>query len=177
MLSRPPLDLPCIIPSLSSRHLVFLLGQFLYHLGLRRPILFLWASLAYLILTFPWAFAKSFELPQPNYHILYFWDLLAFAPISFTNFSLWAPLAHLCLLSTSYDSHGLTTSFFGLPWAHLFSSGLFLLFFGPLYHYSCHTGLMVFLTLLILLSSPLVILLGFFLPLGLIFFAKMGLNI
>ena len=40
-----------IIRSLSFRCPVFLLGQFLYHLRLPRPILFLWASLAHLILS------------------------------------------------------------------------------------------------------------------------------
>ena len=114
-----------------------------------------WASLAHYIFTFPWAFAKSFGLPWPNYHILYFWGLLAFAPTRFTNSFFWAPLAHLCLLSTSYDSHELTTSFFGLPCARLLSLGHFLLLFRLVNHYFCHFVLMVFLTLLVLLPSPL----------------------
>ena len=42
-------------------------------LGHPRPIFFPWASLAPSNSAFPWAFANSFGLPRPNYHILYFW--------------------------------------------------------------------------------------------------------
>ena len=90
-----------------------------------RPTLFLWASLAHSILTFPWVFATSFGLLWPNCRILYFRGFLAFAPISLTNSFLWAPPTHFYLLSISYNSHGLTTSFFGLPWARLLSLGPF----------------------------------------------------
>ena len=101
-------------------------------------------------------FAKSFELPQPNYHIIYFKGLLAFALTPFTNSFLWALPAHLCLLSTFYDSHGLTTSFSGFPWAYLLSFGtFFLLLYKFVDYYFCHLGFMIFLTLLVLLSSPL----------------------
>ena len=62
--------------------------------GHPRPALFLWASLAHSILTFSWAFITSCGLPWPNYHIIYFRDLLAFVPIPFTNSFLWAPSTH-----------------------------------------------------------------------------------
>ena len=109
-----------------------------------------WASLAHFIslgilnplhsFGLPWPipflhsyglFAKSFGLLRPNYHILYFWGLLAFALTPFTNSFLWAPLAYLCLLSTSYDFHGLTLSSLGLPWDLLLSLGHFYYFVGP----------------------------------------------
>jgi len=86
-----------------------------FSFGYPWPASFLWASLAHSFLTFLVVFAKSFELPRLNYHILYFRDLLAFAPTPFTNSFLWVPLAHFCLLSISYDSHELTTSFSRLP--------------------------------------------------------------
>ena len=103
-----------------------------------------WAYSAHFILTFSWDFNKSFGLPRPNYHIFYFRGLLAFAPTPFINSFLWTPPTHFCLLSISYSSHRLTTFFFGLPWAHLFSLGPFLLFYRPVDYYSCYLGLMVF---------------------------------
>ena len=42
-------------------------------LGHPQPISFPWASSAHSNFASPWAFANSFELPRPNYHILYFW--------------------------------------------------------------------------------------------------------
>ena len=90
------------------------LGQF-YSFRHSRPTSFLWASLAHSNPSFPWAFAKSFGLPQPNYYILCFQGLLAFLPTPFTNSFLWAPLAHFCLLFIFHNSHGFTTSFFELP--------------------------------------------------------------
>ena len=101
-----------------------------YSFGHPRPTSFFWASLVHSILKFPWAFTKIFGLPRPNYHILYFWGLLAFAPTPFTNSFLWAPPTYFCLLSISYNSHGLTTSFSRLPWACLFSLGTFYCFIG-----------------------------------------------
>ena len=161
---------------LVSFHIILgFLGPF-YSFGHPCPASFLWASLAYLILAFPCAFAKSFGLLRLNYHILYFWGLLAFALIPFFNSFLWAPPAYLYLLSTYYNSHGLTTSFLEAPLGPFAFFGALLLFCGIVYHCSYHTSLMVFRTLLILLSSHLVILLGFFLSLALFFFAKMGLN-
>ena len=98
--------------------------------------------------------------------------LLAFELTPFTNSFLWALPAHLCLLSTSYNSHGLTTSLYGAPLGLFTFFGALLLFCKPVYHYSCHLVVMVFLTLLIFLSLPHVILLGFFLPLNLFFLPK-----
>ena len=138
------------------------------------PFHFLWASLTYSILIFPWAFAMSSGLPWPNYHILYFQGLLAFVPTPFTNSFLWAPLTHFCLLSISYNSHWLTTSFSRLPWARLLSLGPFY-YFMPVNHYSCHSDLMVFFSHFANSSSLFPsILLGFFLLLGLL--AKVGIN-
>ena len=91
-------------------------------------------------------FSKSFGLPRPNYHIFYFWDLLAFAPTPFTNSFLWAPLTHPCLLFVSYDSHELTTSFLGAPLGPFTFFGAFLLFGGSAFHCFCHLSLMVLLT-------------------------------
>ena len=149
------------------------LGPF-YSFRHPQPASFLWASSGHLTLTFPWDFAKSFGLPHPNYHILYFWGLLAFASFLFTNFSLWAPPTHICLLSTYCDSHGLSTSFSGLPWAYLLSLGPFFLFHWLMDHYSCHLGLMVLSYFANSSSFTPFILLGFFLLLGLL--AKMGIN-
>ena len=146
------------------------------------PISFLGASLAHLILTFSWVFAKSFRFPQSNYHILYFWDLLAFEPISFTSSFLWAPPTYLCLLSTFYDSNKLTTSFYGASLGPFAFFWTFLLFCRPIDHYPCHSDLMVsslillILTLLILLSLPLFILLCFFLSWGFFFLPKWALT-
>ena len=49
----------------------------------------------------------------------------------------------------------LTTSFFGASLGSFDFIRALLLFCGPMYRYSCHLGLMIFLTLLILLFSPL----------------------
>ena len=42
------------------------------------PFLPSWASSAHSNSTSPWAFANSFDLSRPNYHILYFWGSWAF---------------------------------------------------------------------------------------------------
>ena len=68
--------------------------------GYPRPALFPWASLAYSILTFPWAFAIFFGFPRPNYHILYFRGSLAFIPTPFANYFLLGSSAPF--LHTSY---------------------------------------------------------------------------
>ena len=82
--------------------------------GHPRPITFPQATPAHSNSTFPWAFAKSFGLFQPNYHILYFWSSWAFhQPLYSLNSLLWASLAHSYLRSISYNAHGFTTSFFG----------------------------------------------------------------
>ena len=84
---------------------------------------------SFLLLTFSWALAKSFGLPWPYYHILPL-GLLAFEPILFTNFFLWATPASFCFLSISYDSYRLATSFFGASLARLLSPGLHYYFVG-----------------------------------------------
>ena len=55
----------------NSHTILGILGPF-HFFGHPWPTLFLWASLAHSILTFPWAFTTCFGLLQPNYHILYF---------------------------------------------------------------------------------------------------------
>ena len=114
-----------------NSHVILGFLGLLYSFGHPRLASFIWASSAHSKPSFPLAFARSFGLPWPNYHILYFRGLLAFLPTPSTNSFLWAPLAHFCLLSTSYNSHGLTTSFFGLSWARLLSLGPFYYFIGP----------------------------------------------
>ena len=150
--SFPQFTLPSISTRLvlisfwaSSGHFIHLgiLGSF-HSFGHPRPVSFIRASLAPLILTFPWAFTKSLGLPWPDYHILYFCGLLAFELISLTNSFFWAPPVHLCLLFTSYDSHKLSISFFRAPLGPLAFFGAFLLFYRPVDHYSCHSGLMIF---------------------------------
>ena len=111
-------------------------------------------------------FAEYFGLPQSNYHLLYSWGLLAFALTPSTNSFLQTPLAHLCLLSTSYDSHGLTTSFFGAPLSPLAYVPLSLPFGPNDFSYFANSS---FFTLCYIV--------GFFLLLALFFFAKMRLNI
>ena len=100
-----------------------------------------------------------YGLSRSNYHPLLL-GLLAFEPISFTNSFIWAPPPPFCFLSTSYDSHGLTTSLFGALLGPFAFFGAFLLLYRPVNHYSCHFGPMVF-TLLLSFSISFV-LLGFF---------------
>ena len=156
-----------------SHTILGFLGLF-YSFGHPWPASFLWASSAYSNPSFPWVFAKSFKLSRPNYHILYFRGLLAFLPTPFTNSFIWAPLAYFCLIFIFHNSHGFTTSFFGLPWARLFSLGPFDYLTGPwtiiptiwVQWFSSHFAN----------SSPLLspIFLGFFLLLSLL--AKVGIN-
>ena len=77
----------------NSHTILGFLGPF-HSFGHPWPTLFLWASLAHSILTFPWAFTTCFGLLQPNYHILYFRGLLTFAPTPFTKSFLWASPNH-----------------------------------------------------------------------------------
>ena len=146
----------------SSYNISSFLGPF-YSLGIFGPFHFLGILgpfHSFLLLTFPWAFAKSFGLPWPNYHILYPWvywpSNQSHLLISF--FGLFQPLFYF--LSISYDSHGLTTSSFRASLARLLSLGATLLFCRPVDHYSCHSSPMVF-TLLVSFST-FFILLGFF---------------
>ena len=65
--------------SLAHFILLGILGPF-HFLGHHPPISFHWVSLAHSSPSFSWVFAKSFELPDPNYHILYFRGLWTFPP-------------------------------------------------------------------------------------------------
>ena len=105
---------------------------------------------------FPWAFTNSFGLPWPNYLILHSWDLWAFhQPLVFLLYYFGPAVVHSCF-STSHNAHEFTTSFSGLLQAHLLSSRPIFLLFGPMIHYSCHSGLMVFFFLInpLTLSYP-----------------------
>jgi len=70
--------------------------------------------------------------------------LLAFKPISFTNSFLWPLPVHFFFFSISYDSHGLTASFFGAPLGPFTFFGAILLFYRLMDHYFCLSGPMVF---------------------------------
>ena len=119
-------------------HIILGFLSLFYSFGHPWPVSFLGASLSHLILflfsTFPWVFAKSFELPRPNYHILYFWVYWPLNQPHLLIHFFGAPSAHLCLLFTSYNSHGLITSFFGAPLGPFAFFGTLLLFYGPVYH-------------------------------------------
>ena len=127
---------------------------------------------SFLPLTFLWAFAKFFGLPQPNYYILYFW---IYWPLNQSHllipfFGLIQPV--FFFLSISYDSYGLTISFIGAPLGPFAFFWVFLLFCRPLNHYFCYSDPMVF-TLLLSFSISF-ILLGFFCHWALL--PKMGIN-
>ena len=98
---------------------------------------------------------------------------MAFEPISFTNSFLRTPLACLSFLSTSYDSHGLTTSFFGASLARLLTLEPLCYFVGSWTIILAIRALMVF-TLLLFLPSPIFHIVGLLLSLGP--FAKMDIN-
>ena len=83
-----------------------------YFFLLRHPwlISFPWASLAHSNSAFQWAFANSFGLPEPNYHILHFWGLWAcHQPFTFLphylRLAVWPILSFLHL-----NADGFTTS-------------------------------------------------------------------
>ena len=103
---------------------------------------------------FPWAFINSFGLSWSNYHILHPWGSLAFyQPLTFL-IHYFGPAMAYSYSSTSHNAHGCITSFSRLLWAHLLSSRPICLFYGPMTHYSCHLGLMGFLSILLTLSCP-----------------------
>jgi len=150
-----------------------------------RPIHYVhWASLAHFIL---WASSAHFILP----HLFHSYRLLlnpfgfpspitkslplglfTFEPTSFTNSFLWASPSNFYFLSISYNSHGLTTSFFwGFLGPFAFSQATYY-FGGPVDHYSCHSGPIVF--ILLFSFSIFFILLGFFCYWTLL--SKMGIN-
>ena len=102
---------------------------------------------SFLHFTFPWVFAKSFRLPWPNYHILYLWfyQHLNQSHLLIPFFRLLRPI--VAFFSFFTIQMGLLLHSLGLPqpvcflWSHL-------LFCGPMDHYSCHSGLMIFILLL-----------------------------
>ena len=113
-----------------------------------------WASLAHLlslgpfpISPFPWVFTNSFEFPWPNYLILHPWGSWTFhQPLTFLTFItlglLWPILTFLhhilpmgLLLLSFWAPLGLSTSLRPIR-----------LFHGHAIHYSCHLGLVVFLS-------------------------------
>ena len=133
----------CIIPSLSLCCLVFLLGQFPYHLGFLgpfysfgypQPISFLRTSLAHLIISYflhsHRPLLKSFRLPQPNYHILYFWVYWTSnqSHLLIPFFRLLRPV-FICFLLLMILM-GLLLHSLRLSWAHLLSLGPFYYFVG-----------------------------------------------
>ena len=172
----PTMPISYIIPSFGLFCQTFLLGQLIPCLGHLRPILF-------------------FEHPQP---ILFF--LTSFTPMSFLLNLLGFPGSITTslpfgLIGLYANTMNLLIPFLGFPnpfilslnllqfsWVYYFipwaSSTIFLffghlLFCGPVDHYSCHFGLMVF----ILLFSFFIffILLGFFCHWALL--SKVGINI
>ena len=135
MLTGPPLGLSYTFPLLNSHCPVLLLGSFSYYFGLLWPISSIWGFLGPLhFFGHPWPIPllHSYGLPL---NLSGFPDPIT---IPFTNSLPWAPSTHFCLLSISYDTHGLPLGLFALFVA-------FLPFYRPVNHYSCYSGLMVFL--------------------------------
>jgi len=79
-----------------------------------QPVSFPWASSTHSNPSFPWAFAKSFGLPQPKlpYPLLSEFICISTKPYLLNSF-FWPPSAHSCLLSIYHNAYGFTTSFFG----------------------------------------------------------------
>lgn len=116
-----------------------------------------WASLAHLLSlgflghfsnsVFSWAFTNSFGLPWSNYLILHPWGSWArHQPLTFfaciTSGLLWPILASLHHILPM----GLLLLSLRAPLGLLASSRPICLFYRPMIHYSCHLGLMVFLS-------------------------------
>ena len=115
VLARPLLGLPYTFLLLNSCRPVLPLGLFSRCLGFLRPF-YSFGHLRPILILHSHGFLLSLlGFPNPNYHILYFWDLLAFPPTLFNSSFLWAPSVHFCLLSIPHNAHEFTTSFFGLP--------------------------------------------------------------
>ena len=93
----------------------------------------------------PWAYAKSFRLPQPKLSYPLLLGFMGFPSTPYSlNLLLRAFLAHSCLLFISYNAHEFTTSFLWAPLGPLAFFKAHLLFSRLVIHYSCHSGLMVF---------------------------------
>ena len=122
-----------------------------------------------------WAFAKSFRLPQPDYHILTFYyllDLLAFLPTLWIYLLIiWASLAHLLLLYLLLFSW---VCYF-IYWA---SSTHLLLVCHLLFLWACWPLFLPFRPAglcFTIFSSHFLYIVGFLLPLGIL--SKVGINI
>ena len=174
MLVGPLSGLLYTLLSIGYNDAIWSLGLYLCYFGISWPITLLvgsfgpflspWASLAHLLSlgvfnpfsnpVFPWAFNNSFGLPWSNYHILHPWGLWAFhQPFTFLIHYFGRVVAH-SYSSISHNAHRFTASFSRLLWAHLLSLKLICLLYGPLTHYSCHSGLIGFLSILLTLSCP-----------------------
>ena len=147
-------------------------------------LILFWTSSAHFIPLGVLGLLQSFRHPWPipflySHGLLL--NLLGFpGPItisftfSFTNSFLWTPPTHFCLLSISYNSHGLTTFFSGLPWACLFSLGHFLLFYRHVDHYSYHSSLIFFSYFANSSFFTLCYIIGIFLAIGPFLFCQNG---
>ena len=129
------------------------------------PFISSWASLAHLLSLgflgpfsnsmFSWDFTNSFWLPWSNYLILHPWgSWICHQPLTFfaciTSGLLWPILTflhHILPIGLLLFS---LRAFLG-PFA---SSRPICLFYGPMIHYSCHSGLMVFFIYLLTLFCP-----------------------
>ena len=141
VLVGPLLGLLHAFLSLNYRDPVLSLGLHSCYFGLSWPIPLLtgflgpflpsWASSAHSNFAFPWVFANFFELPWPNYHILYFWSSWALHQ-SFTHLlHYFGPsLAHSCFPYCPWV-------YYFFLWASLGPLAFFeahLLFFRPIIH-------------------------------------------
>lgn len=117
------------------------------------PIYFPWASSALSNPVFPWAFTNSFGLPWPNF-ILHPWGSWIFhQPLTFFTFITSGLLWPILTFLHHILSMGLLLLSFRAPLGPFASSRPICLFYGPIIHYSCHLGLMAFLSNYQLISA------------------------
>ena len=159
----------------SLNDLIWSFGLFITLLAGSFVPFFPWASLAHLLSlgflgpfsnsTFPRAFTNSFRLPWPNYLILHPWGLWAcHQPLTFFTCITSGLLRHILTFLHHILPMGLLLLSFQALLGPFASLGPIYSFYGPMIHYSCHLGLMVF--SYSLNNSFLPMLLGFFLLLG-----------
>ena len=168
------------IPIVSTHfsHLYLFLGSIGPHSCCASPFhssSFLGPFTSSLHLLLSWAFAKSFRLPQPDYHILTFYyllDLLAFMPTLWIYLLIiWASLAHLLLLYLLLFSW----FYYFIYWA---SSTHLLLVCHLLFLWACWPLFLPFRPAglcFTIFSSHFLYIVGFLLPLGIL--SKVGINI
>ena len=148
----PAMSIFYIIPSFGLYCPAFLLSNPFRTLGFLGPFHSLGILGLFhhsLTLSLPWAFAKSFGLPWPNYYIL-----------AFSNSFLWASLTHF-LLSFHFLQFSWVYYFILLGFLDSFAFSQATYYFsGPIDHYFCHSGPIVF--ILLFFFSIFFILLGFF---------------